>query len=474
MSHDQAPIVPSSTPASASSAPSVGANPIKPRERDAILQSLRAGVVPRIGIRHLQVGRLDEVAAILTDLNRVKDGSASIRFIIGRYGAGKSFFLNLSRVAALEQKFVVAQADITTDHRLHGSGGQARALYAELMQNLATKAKPDGGALTSVVERWVSDLDQKVRATGGVDSDVVKAVNDQLKPLEDLVSGHDFANVIGKYVEGYQQSKELLTSSALRWLRAEYRTKTEAKADLGVRSIIEDSQFYDYLKLFAVFVRMAGYSGLLVNIDEMGVLSHRLQSSQARNANYEALLRILNDTLQGGATGIGFLFGGTDTFLEDRRRGLFSYEALATRLADNSFSAGGLKDLSGPVIRLANLTPEELFVMLRNIREVFASGDPSKYLIDDEGMKAFMVHCQGTLGAEYFRTPRDSVKGFVGLLSVLEQNPGFDWRTMLKSTKMEATPDPEAEPEEPVSKSETPPTAIVKPDRDDDLTSFKL
>ena len=227
-------------------------------------------------------------------------------------------------IAALERKFVVAQADISTEHRLHGSAGQPRALYAELMKNLATKAKPEGGALTSVIERWVSDLDQQVRSTGGTDGDVVKAVHDQLKPLQDLVSGYDFAGVIGKYVEGYQQGNDILTGAALRWLRAEYRTKTEAKNDLGVRSIIEDGQFYDYLKLFASFVRMAGYSGLLVNIDEMGILSHRLQSSQARNANYEVLLRILNDALQGGASGIGFLFGGTDTFLEDKRRGLFS------------------------------------------------------------------------------------------------------------------------------------------------------
>ena len=476
MSSDPNPINPpaSITPIKPEKSAMVPVNPIKPRERDAILQSLRAGVVPRIGIRHLQVGRLDEVAAILTDLNRVKEGSASVRFIIGRYGAGKSFFLNLARVAALEQKFVVAQADVTTEHRLHGSSGQARALYAELMQNLATKAKPDGGALTSVIERWVSDLDQGVRGKGGTDGDVIAAVNAQLKPLEDLVSGHDFANVIGKYVEGYQQGKELLTSSALRWLRAEYRTKTEAKNDLGVRSIIEDGQIYDYLKLFAAFVRMAGYSGLLVNIDEMGVLSHRLQSSQARNANYESLLRILNDALQGGASGIGFLFGGTDTFLEDRRRGLFSYEALATRLADNTFSKGGMKDLSGPVIRLMNLTPEELYVMLRNIREVFALGDPSKYLIDDEGMKAFMLHCQTTLGADYFRTPRDSVKGFVGLLSVLEQNPGSDWKAMLTSTKIEATTDPEAVVVAEEAEANPQPPLAAKPANDEDLASFKL
>ena len=282
---------------------------------------------------------------MLDDLRRIEEGGASIRFIIGRYGAGKSFFLNLARTVALERKFVVAQADVTLERRLHGSSGQARNLYAELMRNLTTRAKPDGGALTNVVERWVSDLDHQVRTSGGTDSDVLREIKNQLKPLQDLVSGFDFATVIGRYVEGFQAHNDSLMGSALRWLRAEYRTKTEARQDLDVRSIIDDVQFYDYLKLFAAFVRLAGYAGLLINIDEMGVFSHRLNSSQARTANYEVLLRILNDCLQGNVAGIGFLFGGTNTFLEDRRRGVFSYEALATRLADNAFAKTGTQGL---------------------------------------------------------------------------------------------------------------------------------
>ena len=439
---------------------------IKLRERDAILQSLRAGVVPRIGLRHLQVGRKDEVAAVLDDLGRIERGGAAVRFIIGRFGAGKSFFLNLARMVALERKFVVAQADVTTDRRLHGSGGQARALYAELMQNLTTRAKPEGGAMASIVERWVSDVDHEIRSAGGVDSDVVKAIGDRLKPLQDLVSGYDFALVIAKYTEGFQSHNETLLGSALRWLRAEYHTKTEARQELGVRAIIDDGQFYDYLKLFAGFVRLAGFAGLLVNIDEMGVLSHRLNHPQARNANYESILQIVNDCLQGNVAGIGFLFGGTDTFLEDRRRGMASYEALATRLAENAFARGGLKDFSGPVVRLSNLSPEDLFVLLHNIRSVFALGESAKYLIDEEGIQAFMNHCATTLGAEFFLTPRDAVKAFVGLLSVIEQNPGVSWQALLTQTAVETTTDPEA--------GDPGPDAELSPKGLDDLASFQL
>jgi hypothetical protein len=446
-------------------------NQVKPRERDAILQSLRAGVVPRMGLRHLQVGRLDEVAAVLDDLERIEQGGASIRFIIGRFGAGKSFFLNLARMVALERKFVVAQADVTLERRLHGSNGQARNLYAELMRNLTTRAKPDGGALANVVERWVSDLDHQVRASGGTDSDVIREIKIQLKPLQDLVSGFDFATVVGRYVEGFQAHNDALLAAALRWLRAEYRTKTEARQDLGVRSIIDDVQFYDYLKLFAVFVRLAGYAGLLVNIDEMGVFSHRLNSSQSRTANYEVLLRILNDCLQGNVAGLGFLFGGTDTFLEDRRRGVFSYEALATRLADNTFAAKGLKDFSGPVIRLQNLAPEDLFVLLHNIRNVFALGDPAQSLIDDDGIRQFMGHCAATLGADFYMTPRDAVKAFVGLLSVIEQNPGTDWKSILGQTVIDRTVDPEAGDPDP---DDEPPAGPTTSKRDDDLATFSL
>ena len=451
------------------------ANPIKPRERDAILQSLRAGVVPRIGLRHLQVGRLEEVAAVLEDLNKIEAGGAAVRFIIGRYGAGKSFFLNLARMVALEKKFVTAHADITTERRIHGSAGQARALYAELMANLSTRAKPEGGALSSVVERWVSDVDHQVKSGGGADADVVKEIHRLLKPLQDLVSGYDFATVVGKYLEGFQTHNEALTASALRWLKAEYTTKTEARQDLGVRSIIDDTQIYDYLKLLAAFCRLAGFAGLIVNLDEMVVLSQRLNSTQARNANYEAILRIVNDCFQGNVVGLGFLLGGTDSFLDDRRRGLASYEALATRLADNKFAKGGMKDYSGPVLRLPNLSPEDLFVLLHNIRKVFALGDPTKFLIDDEGIRAYMEHSAKQLGSEFFMTPRDSVKGFVGLLSVLEQNPGSDWRKLLSGMKIEKGAEPDA-PTDIVEKTAEakPPSGASHAAEDDDLASFKL
>jgi hypothetical protein len=301
------------------------------------------------------------VAAILSDLDRIAQDGATVRFIIGRYGSGKSFFLNLARMVALEKKFVVVQADISPDRRLHASSGQARSLYSELMHNMSAGAKRDGGALPGLVERWVSEVEFEAKETGG---DPQKEIYRRLKPLQENVSGYDFATVVNKYVEGSQQGNDAMTNASLRWLRAEYATKTEARQDLGVRSIIGDQDVYDHLKLMGAFVRLAGYSGLLVNLDEMGVLAQRLNSKSARDANYEMILRIFNDCLQGSVNGLGVVFAGTDTFMDDRRRGLASYEALATRLANNTFAIDGLRDYSGPVIRLPNLTVEDLYVLL--------------------------------------------------------------------------------------------------------------
>lgn len=275
-------------------------NPIKRRERDAILQSLQAGLVPRMGLHLLQVGRKDEVAALLQDLERIEGGSAAFRIVVGRFGSGKSFFLNLVRTIALQKRLVVAQADITMERRIRSTNGEARALYAELIRNLATKAKPEGGALRNLCEGWISSVSYTVTQAGGGEEDVKRRIHEDLKSLQDFVGGFAFSEVMTKYYEGFTKGDETLQANALRWLRGEYTTKTEAREEMGVRQIIDDENYYDALKLMGAFCVKAGYGGLLVGLDEMVVLSHRLPSTRARQANYEALLSIINDCFQGG------------------------------------------------------------------------------------------------------------------------------------------------------------------------------
>jgi hypothetical protein len=405
---------------------------IKPRERDAVVQGLRTGVVPRLGLQHVQVGRAGEVRQLIRDMERIADRGTAARFVIGEFGSGKSFFLNLARSLAMEKKLVVASADLSPDRRLHATGGQARLLYAELMRNLATRNKPEGGALASIVERFISEAAKTAQASG---TDTATAIMQRLAPVQDLVSGHDFAHVIERYWRASEEGDERTKTAALRWLRGEYPLKTEAREELGVRSIIDDASIYSYLKVMGCFVRLAGYDGFVVLLDEM-VNIFKLVNAQARMANYEQILFMLNDVLQNDAEGLGFYFGGTPEFLMDTRRGMFSYAALQSRLAENSFAKGGLVDLSGPVLRLQALTPEDVYVLLEKLRHLFAGGDPSAYLVPDEALEAFLQHCAKRIGDAYFRTPRNTIKEFLNLLSVLEQNPGADWRTLLNHVKV--------------------------------------
>lgn len=429
--------------------------PIRAKDRDAVIQSLRAGVVPRVGQPLIQVGRVRELETLVGDIERIADGGSAFRLVIGEYGAGKTFFLNLVRDIGMAKKLVVANADLTPDRRLHASAGQARSLYAELMRSLATRIKPDGGALGGIVEKFIATADTEARSSAQPTDIVIRR---KLEQLTELVNGYDFADVIAAYWKGFQESNDQLKSDAVRWLRGEFSTRTDARHALGVRSIVDDASMYDQLKLMARFVRLAGFSGLLVALDEL-VNLYKLANTQARTANYEQILRILNDSLQGNAVGLGFVLGGTPEFLMDTRRGLYSYPALQGRLSRNEYASDGLVDFSGPVVRLSSLTPEDLYVLLQKVRHVYAFGDTARYLLPDQGIASFMEHCANRIGEAYFRTPRTTITSFIDLLAVLDQNAGTSWQERLGG--IDVKPDDGARAE----------AAI---DDDSDFASFKL
>ena len=407
---------------------------IRAKERDSIIQSLKAGVVPRTGIQHIQVGRAKEIEAIFKDINRIAQGGSAFRLIIGEYGSGKTFFLNVIRSIALEKKLVAVNADLSPDRRIHASAGQARNLYSELMRNMATRTRPQGKALTAVVEVFVNSALQEAEKTG---TSVSSVINDRLSSLAEHVGGYDFAKVIEAYWRGHENDDDELKSNAIRWLRAEYSTKTDARKALGVGAFISDNSFYSSLKLMSLLVKQAGYEGLLVVLDEM-VNLYKLNSKQARTSNYEQILGMLNDCLQGTAEHLGFLLGGTPEFLLDPRKGLYSYEALQSRLAENSFAQkAGVIDYSSPTLHLNNLTPEELYLLLKNIRHVFASGDETEYLVPDKALEAFLLHCSQKIGEAYFRTPRNTIRAFADMLSVIEQNKDIVWNSMIDSVEIQ-------------------------------------
>ena len=434
------------------------------RVRDAVLQSLQAGLVPKIGLHLIQVGRKQEVNAILGDLDRIADGGAAFRVIEGNYGSGKSFFLNLVKSLALQKNLLVLQADITMARRIYSRQGEAQALFSELTRNLATKARPEGDGLVGLIETWISSIRLAVDSSGGSDEAVKAKILASLSALHPLAGGFDFAAVLAKYYEGSAAGNDELKGAAVKWLRAEYANKTEARQALGVRSILGDD-LYENLKLIAAFAVVAGSAGILVNIDELVVLSHRLPNRTIRQANFEAILAIMNDCLQGGASHLGVMLAGTVECVEDNRRGLFSYEALRSRLESNNLAQGGLIDLSGPVIKLKTLSPEELFVLLQNIRLVHASGDPTKIAVPDEAIHQLLDKANQTLGAETFKTPRKIVRAFIGLLNLLDQNPGVPWQQIL-SGEFIGDDDLPASVEEEIAK-----TGSVT---DDDLTAVTM
>lgn len=431
---------------------------IRPRDRDALLQALRGGVVPRAGIHHIQVGRLEEVRALLDDCRRIADGGSAFRLVVGEYGAGKTFFLSLVRQMALETKLVTVHADLTPGRRLHGTAGQGRALYSELIKNMSTRTKPDGGALGSVVEKFISASRDEAEASG---AGVETVIRKRLAELTELTNGYDFASVIASYWKGFDEGNEQLKADALRWLRGEFTTKTEARAALGVRTIVDDEVVLEMLKVMARFAQLAGFSGMVVCIDEM-VNIWKMHNTKAREANWERVLGLLNDALQGNAHGIGFVLGGTPDVLTDQRRGMYSYAALQSRLADNQFAKNGIKDYSHPVVRLAALTNEDFYVLLQKLLTVHASGDSAKVVMPlDEGPRSFMEHCYARIGEATFRTPRTTIKTFLDLLAVLEQNPGSQWHDFIE--KIEVRKDTGGDLEK------VPDTV-----EDDELTSFRL
>jgi hypothetical protein len=429
-----------------------------------LLQALRAGVVPRSGLHHVQVGRAREVDAIISDIGRVRDGGSAVRFVIGDYGSGKTFFLYLARSVALKQRLVTAHADLSPDRRLQATGGQVRGLYAALMGNLATASKPEGGALGAIVERFIESA--RNEALGG-GRPVGRVIHERLAELQQLVSGHDFATAVERYHAGFERGDDDLKAAALRWLRGEYTSKLEARRALDVRSIIEDDSAYNHLKVVARFVQLAGYAGLLVVLDEM-VNIFKIVNAQSRNGNYERILGIVNDILQQNVSSFGVFFGGTPEFLTHERRGCYSYEPLRGRLAENRFAGGSLVDLSGPVLRLQSLTPEELYVLLEKLRHLQAFGDSSRHLVPDEALGAFMAHCERRIGEAYFRTPRTTIKTFLDLLAILEQNPGTSWAQLIGRAEIVADRPPVNED----IADDAPPSA--RPLGDEGMTTFRL
>ncbi len=413
---------------------------IPKRIAQTIINSLKGGVVPRIGLPYIAVGRRREVEALLHDVDIVGNGGASFRFIVGKYGSGKSFLLQTIRNHVMDRNFVVADADLSPERRLQGNQGQGLATYRELLRNLSVKSKPEGGALTLVLDRWISNVQTDTAAETGLsldDSAFAQAVEQRImnviRSMQNLVHGFDFARLLSLYYRAFTEGDDELKGKVLKWFRGEYATKTEARQELGVTVIISDDDWYDYLKLLAYFFRQAGYEGLMVFIDEL-VNLYKIPNSISRQYNYEKMLTMYNDALQGKAQYIGMVMSGTPQCIEDRHRGIYSYEALRSRLQEGKFAQSqGMQDLMGPVLRLQPLTSEEMLVLTEKLADIHASLYGYQRTVDDHDLADFIKIEYGRIGADEHITPREVIRDFIELLDILYQNPTADLRALLQS-----------------------------------------
>ena len=409
------------------------------RIAQTVLQSLKGGVVPRIGLPYITVGRKNEIQALLHDVDIIAEGGASFRFIVGRYGAGKSFLLQAIRNYVMDRGFIVADADLSPERRLQGTRGQGLATYRELIGNLSTKIKPEGGALTLILERWISTVQSEALQESGLqpgDPALTKRVDQKIyavtASVSELVHGFEFAQLLSAYYHAYLKSDDETKAKVVRWFRGEYALKREAKEELGVNIIITDDNWYEYLKLFATFFRLAGYSGMMIMIDEL-VNIYKVPNSITRQYNYEKLLTMYNDTLQGKAKYLGIIMGATPQAIEDKRRGVYSYEALRSRLAEGKFSKPGARDLLAPVIRLDPITAEEMLILCEKLAAMHAGLYDYEQKITTNDLAAFIKIEYERIGADVHITPREVIRDFIELLDILYQNPGMSIIELLNS-----------------------------------------
>ena len=411
---------------------------IPKRIAQALINSLKGGVGPRVGLPYVTVGRKDEIDALLRDVDIIADGGASFRFIVGKYGSGKSFLLQTIRNYVMAKNFVVVDADLSPERRLQGTRGQGLATYKELIRNMSTKTKPEGGALPLILDRWISSVQQEVlEQTGlsvadpGLERAVEKKISAVIYSLNEMVHGFDFARLLTAYYQAHRAGDDETKAKVLKWFRGEYATKTEARAELGVSIVITDDDWYEYLKLFAAFLNRAGYAGMLVLIDEL-VNIYKIPNAITRQYNYEKILTMYNDAMQGKAQHIGFILGGTPQCMEDPRRGVYSYEALRSRLADGHFS-GEHKDLLSPVIRLLPLTNEEMLILIEKLADIHAGLYEYDQIVTQRDMVDFIEIEFGRIGADSHITPREVIRDFIQVLDIVYQNPGISVRALLGS-----------------------------------------
>ena len=409
-----------------------------------MMNALSSGVVPRRGLEYIAVGRRRETETFVNDLEDTAEGGGAFRFISGKFGNGKSFMIQMVRNYAMDQGFVVMDADLAINRRLTGSKREGLNTYRELVRNMAVKSRPEGGALELVLQKWIDEVRQRMFAERNVSvrdipaRDVSERLARETSGMSGLTFYQDFAAVVSAYWGEISSGREDMPS--LRWFKGEYELKSDVRRDLGISNMVTDANWYDFIKIWAEFAHRIGYKGLVVFIDE-GVVLYKIQNRVSRSNNYERLLSMFNDIMQGKSSYLSMYVCGTPEFIEDPDRGLYSYEALRSRLVSGKFE-NGYDNYLGPVINLRPLTNEEVFVLLRTLRGMHEQRYGYRSEIDDSRLETYLKTVTCAIG-QGMVTPREITRDFISLLDTMHQNPDVTFSELVEGRTVSPDRDPD-------------------------------
>ena len=404
-------------------------------ELNDIVTALNSGLVPRSGIENIMVGREDVLIQIEIDLDNVSTGLSLTKFIIGKYGTGKSFMQAAITQKGYAKNFVVSKVDFSPYRRLYNNDGMGRATYVEIIKNMTTKTS-SSNTIESIIEMWIGNQISLFSSEPDFDltnenyiNKIILNIKKEIKDMDTCFGGTDFSDVLTLYLKAYIEGNTEKQRECIKWISGEYPNVSLAKHDLGVSVIINDQNYYEFLKVICRFVVLAGYSGLIINFDEV-VNLYKISIKTIRDKNYEMILRIFNDTIQGDVHNLFITFSGTPQFLEDEFKGLFSYGALKRRLSSNKYEDNDIYDYSQPVIKLRSLTNEEIFKLLKkliNIHELYYKYESN---ISNEDIIEY-IRVQFNNLENNKITVGEIVRDFFGLLNVLQKNQQLNIRQLI-------------------------------------------
>ncbi len=403
------------------------------RTLNTLMNAISSGVVPRRGLEYIAVGRKKETQTFVNDLDDTADGGGAFRFISGRFGNGKSFMTQMVRNYAMDKGFVVMDADLAINRRITGSKGEGVNTYRELVKNTAYRTRPEGGAVEPILQEWAESLCDELGGRGAVTLDGVRhIVRQKTADMASMQYYRDFATVLSQYVYSYLADQE--DDPAIRWLKGEYDLKSNVRKDLGVSTLVDDSDWYEIIKLWTRLFVTLGYKGMVVFLDEAVVL-YKLQNKVSRSNNYERLLTMFNDIMQGKSSYLSMYVCGTPEFIQDPNRGLYSYEALKSRLVSGRYETG-YDNYLGPVINLRPLSNEEIFVLLRTVKGLHEQRYGYTSDIDDRKLEIYLKTVLSGSVSSSMLTPREITRDLISLLDTLHQNPQATFEQLVQGRKV--------------------------------------